>query len=118
MCVRVRVCMYVCIGKLKRGSKVSVPKGSGGVGRTVIVVVEQRGITWGYMTWGPLGPGWRRRKCAAYIRPGTDGNQHPVHSWTHPEHRESKNENPGTSFVVAAFVCDTFRPGVASSESE
>lgn len=45
-------------------------------------------------------PEWRRRKCAAYIRPGIDGNQHPVHSWTHPEHRESKNENPGTSTAI------------------
>lgn len=93
--------------RVRRGSGASVPKGSGGCldgGTVVVVVAEQRGVTWGYTTWGPgpSGPGWRRRKCAAYIRPGTDGNQHPVHSWTHPEHRESKNENPGTSSVRAA----------------
>lgn len=79
------------------------PKGewwSLGDGGTVVAVAEQRGVTWGYTTWGPgprRAPGWRRRKCAAYIRPGIDGNQHPVRSWTHPEYRESKNENPGTS---------------------
>lgn len=65
--VRARACMYV--GKLKRRSKVSVPKGSGGRsdGRTVIVVVEQRGITWGYMTWGP-GPGGPRVAKAKVCR--------------------------------------------------
>lgn len=59
---------------------------------------EQR--TWGYGAWArDLGP-LRRRKCAAYIRPRTLSNQHPVHSWTHPEHREHKNEEPGTSTRV------------------
>lgn len=73
----------------------SVSKGSGG---TVVIRSEQRGVTWG--VYGVLlGPGsvLRRRKCAVYIRPRTNDNQHPVHSWTHPEHRESQNENPGTS---------------------
>lgn len=100
----VRVC-----GEGEEGGGASVPKGSGGRsdgGTVVVVVAEQRGVTWGYTTWGPgpSGPGWRRRKCAAYIRPGTDGNQHPVHSWTHPEHRESKNENPGTSSARAVVI--------------
>ena len=54
---------------------------------------EQRGVTWGVRC---VGPGWRRRKYAAYIRRRTVGNQHPVHFWTHLEYLESKNENPGT----------------------
>lgn len=93
----------------KARARAYVPKGSGGRsdgGTVVAVVAEQRGVTWGVRDLGPgpSGPGWRRRKCAAYIRPGTDGNQHPVHSWTHPEHRESKNASLGTSAATPSTV--------------
>lgn len=59
----------------------------------MVVLREQRGVTWGVRR---VGPGWRRRKYAAYIRRRSNGNQHPVHFWTHLEYLESKNESPGT----------------------
>lgn len=44
---RTHVC--ICTGRVKRESGASVPKGSGGRsdGGTVVVVAEQRGVTWG-----------------------------------------------------------------------
>lgn len=106
MCKRACVCMLGRVKKEKereRKSGVSVPKGSGD--RLYGGTYRPRSWTKRYnvgihdLGLGLSDPGWRRRKCAAYIRPGINGNQHPVHSWTHLEYRESKNESPGTSFV-------------------
>lgn len=119
-CVRACACMYV--GKLKRGSKVSVPKGSGGRsdGRTVIVIVEQRGITWGYMSWGP-GPGGPRVAKAKVCRVYKTRNRRQSAS-------SSLLDAPGTSrqqkweswYVLrhSRFACNIFRLSVALSESE